>query len=208
MRSSKHLASAAAAAATIAVAVDDVDRLASIAPADPIRFVAARRRDRDAPRRDVTVSANAADRVLGTPTGSCRSPSSENRGQTDRARALLRAGPSPRLLPHARPGHALAREGRAARAGDLRCGSSAATRASWSKANARATGEVNYLRGNDAAGWQTNLPRYGQIVYRDLWPGRGSAPARSGRRAEMRVPACGRAPARRTSASPTPAPRA
>jgi hypothetical protein len=35
----------------------------------------------------------------------------------------------------------------------------------------RAPGEVNYLRGKDAAGWQTNLPRYGQIVYRDLWPG-------------------------------------
>jgi hypothetical protein len=35
----------------------------------------------------------------------------------------------------------------------------------------RAAGEVNYLRGNDPAGWQTDLPRYGQIVYRELWPG-------------------------------------
>ena len=35
----------------------------------------------------------------------------------------------------------------------------------------RAPGDVNYLHGKDPAGWQTELPRYGQIVYRDLWPG-------------------------------------
>jgi hypothetical protein len=35
----------------------------------------------------------------------------------------------------------------------------------------RASGEVNYLHGNDPAGWQTQLPRFEQIVYRDLWPG-------------------------------------
>jgi hypothetical protein len=35
----------------------------------------------------------------------------------------------------------------------------------------RAPGEVNYLLGKDAAGWQTKLPHYGQIVYRELWPG-------------------------------------
>ena len=35
----------------------------------------------------------------------------------------------------------------------------------------RAPGEVNYLRGNDPARWQTELRRYGQVVYRDLWPG-------------------------------------
>jgi hypothetical protein len=35
----------------------------------------------------------------------------------------------------------------------------------------RAPGEVNYIRGNDPAGWQTQLPRYGQIVYRELWNG-------------------------------------
>jgi hypothetical protein len=33
------------------------------------------------------------------------------------------------------------------------------------------TGRVNYLLGNDPATWHTNLPTYGQVVYRDLWPG-------------------------------------
>ena len=32
-------------------------------------------------------------------------------------------------------------------------------------------GRVNYLLGSDPAGWHTNLPTYGEIVYRDLWPG-------------------------------------
>ena len=33
------------------------------------------------------------------------------------------------------------------------------------------TGRVNYLLGSDPARWHTNLPTYGEIVYRDLWPG-------------------------------------
>jgi hypothetical protein len=32
------------------------------------------------------------------------------------------------------------------------------------------TGKVNYLIGNDPRKWHTNLPTYGQVVYRDLWP--------------------------------------
>ena len=32
-------------------------------------------------------------------------------------------------------------------------------------------GRVNYLIGDDPAKWQTNLPTYGGIVYRELWPG-------------------------------------
>jgi hypothetical protein len=32
-------------------------------------------------------------------------------------------------------------------------------------------GRVNYLLGNDPAKWQTNLPTYGQVVYRNVWPG-------------------------------------
>jgi Beta-propeller repeat len=32
-------------------------------------------------------------------------------------------------------------------------------------------GRVNFLRGGDPAKWQTDLPTYGQVVYRDLWPG-------------------------------------
>jgi hypothetical protein len=35
----------------------------------------------------------------------------------------------------------------------------------------RAPGQANYLRGNDPAHWQTGLSRYGQVAYRDLWPG-------------------------------------
>jgi hypothetical protein len=33
------------------------------------------------------------------------------------------------------------------------------------------SGTVNYLIGNDPARWHTNLLTYGEIVYRDLWPG-------------------------------------
>ena len=32
-------------------------------------------------------------------------------------------------------------------------------------------GKVNYLLGNDPEKWHTNLPSYGQLAYRDLWPG-------------------------------------
>lgn len=35
----------------------------------------------------------------------------------------------------------------------------------------RADGRVNYLLGTDPARWHTNLPRYGQVVYSDLWRG-------------------------------------
>ena len=32
-------------------------------------------------------------------------------------------------------------------------------------------GEVNYLHGNDPTAWRTGLRRFGQVVYRELWPG-------------------------------------
>ena len=35
----------------------------------------------------------------------------------------------------------------------------------------RASGEVNYFRGADAAQWHTEIPRYRQAVYRELWQG-------------------------------------
>ena len=35
----------------------------------------------------------------------------------------------------------------------------------------QADGRVNYLLGTDPARWHTNLPRYGQIIYSDLWRG-------------------------------------
>jgi beta-propeller repeat-containing protein len=31
-------------------------------------------------------------------------------------------------------------------------------------------GKVNYFIGNDPAKWHTNLPTYGEIIYRNLWP--------------------------------------
>ena len=44
-------------------------------------------------------------------------------------------------------------------------------RARVRRARERRRATVNYLRGSDSAGWQTRLARYGEIVYRDLWPG-------------------------------------
>jgi hypothetical protein len=32
-------------------------------------------------------------------------------------------------------------------------------------------GKVNYLLGNDPATWRTGLPTYGEVVYREVWPG-------------------------------------
>ena len=34
-----------------------------------------------------------------------------------------------------------------------------------------AIGKVHYIIGNDPSRWHTDLPTYGEIVYRDLWPG-------------------------------------
>ena len=35
----------------------------------------------------------------------------------------------------------------------------------------RLPGTVSYLIGNDPSGWRTSLPTYGEVVYRNLWPG-------------------------------------
>jgi len=32
-------------------------------------------------------------------------------------------------------------------------------------------GKVNYLVGGDRARWRTGLPTYGEIIYRQVWPG-------------------------------------
>jgi hypothetical protein len=32
-------------------------------------------------------------------------------------------------------------------------------------------GKVNYLLGNEPSAWKTGLPTYGELVYRELWPG-------------------------------------
>jgi Beta-propeller repeat len=39
------------------------------------------------------------------------------------------------------------------------------------EAEDRAPGDVNYFRGNDPERWRTSIPRYSQIVYRELWAG-------------------------------------
>src|SRR5262245_19138921 len=39
------------------------------------------------------------------------------------------------------------------------------------EARERAAGEVNYLLGDNPARWQTRLPSYAQVVYREIWPG-------------------------------------
>jgi hypothetical protein len=33
------------------------------------------------------------------------------------------------------------------------------------------SGRINYFRGNDPARWRHGLPTYGELVYRELWPG-------------------------------------
>jgi hypothetical protein len=33
-----------------------------------------------------------------------------------------------------------------------------------------ASGDANYLRGNDPSSWRTGLRRYSHVVYRELWP--------------------------------------
>ncbi len=52
----------------------------------------------------------------------------------------------------------------------------------------RAPGEVNYFRGNDPARWHRALPRYGQIVYRELWPGVDLSLREQGGTLKYRVP--------------------
>ena len=36
---------------------------------------------------------------------------------------------------------------------------------------ARVPGDVNYFHGKDPARWQTGIPRYAEVAYRELWPG-------------------------------------
>ena len=63
-------------------------------------------------------------------------------------------------------------------------------------------GRVNYLLGNDPARWHTNLPTYGEIVYRRLWPG-VDLPSAARRKAQIRVPARTGGRALAGSGSPT-----
>ena len=46
-----------------------------------------------------------------------------------------------------------------------------ANRAATIEGERPGAGRVNYLLGSDPAKWRTNLPTYGQVVYRNLWPG-------------------------------------
>jgi hypothetical protein len=39
------------------------------------------------------------------------------------------------------------------------------------KGEERASGLVNYFRGNDSARWHAEIPHFAGVVYRELWPG-------------------------------------
>ncbi len=47
----------------------------------------------------------------------------------------------------------------------------AGAKPTWPVGLARQAAKVNYLLGSDPARWQTNIPTYGQVLYRDLYPG-------------------------------------
>ncbi len=92
-----------------------------------------------------------------------------NAGQLDRrVRYSARAGPASVFLTRREAVVALAegRRGLALRLAFL----GASPEATIAGAN-RGPGSVNYLVGNDPARWQTNLPTYEEVVYRNLWPG-------------------------------------
>ena len=104
------------------------------------------------------------------------------------ARALLRARQPLRVLRDARRADALADEGQAGRA----TGAGAALRRPQPPAAPagakRAPGKVNYLRGKNSSKWQTQLARYQDIVYRDLWPNIDLRLHQKAGVAEVRVP--------------------
>jgi len=163
MRSSKHLASAMAAVAAMAVAVamwtgspvsasgsDPVGRIGSaVEPAAP---------------RDTATGAKVLDAYAKLPLAFV-----ENRGQTDpRVRYYAQGNRRAFYLTREEVMLSLEKETRGLALALRFVGSNPGVVVEGEE---RAPGEVNYLRGKDAAGWQTNLRRYGQIVYRDLWPG-------------------------------------
>jgi hypothetical protein len=53
----------------------------------------------------------------------------------------------------------------------LRLGFLGANRKTTIEGRGVGTGRVNYLIGNDPSRWHTDLPTYGRVVYRNLWPG-------------------------------------
>ncbi|HEY7863330.1 MAG TPA: SBBP repeat-containing protein, partial [Thermoanaerobaculia bacterium] len=92
-----------------------------------------------------------------------------NAGQLDRhVRYAAQAGGSSFFFTHAEAVLAL-RKGK--RGVALRLGFLGANPAPAIAGARPGTGRVNYLLGSDPARWHTKLPTYGEIVYRDLWPG-------------------------------------
>ena len=95
----------------------------------------------------------------------------ENQRPDRPTRALLRARQPLRVLRDPRRAHALADEGQAGLA--TRAGTALPRPQTAHAAPVgakRAPGKVNYLRGKNSSTWQTQLTRYQDIVYRDLWP--------------------------------------
>ena len=115
------------------------------------------------------------------------------------ARPLRGSGGKRERLPHARGGGRRAHEGRA-RGLALRLAFLGANPKVTVAGARRSPGRVNYLIGNNPARWQRNLPSYGEVVYRDLWPGIDLA-LRGRAGTEVRVPARSR---RRPRADPAP----
>jgi hypothetical protein len=154
MRSNKHLASATAAVATIAAAFAlwTGSPVSAVEPAAP----------------SAAAATGAADHVL---DAYAKLPLAfvENRGQTD-ARVRYYAQGNRRAFYLTREEVMLSFE-KETRGLALALRFLVSNPSVVVEGEERAPGEVNYLRGKDAAGWQTNLRRYGQIVYRDLWPG-------------------------------------
>ena len=164
MRSSKHLASATAAVAAMAVAVAMwTGSPVSASGADPAGRIGAAV-EPAAPRDTAAAGAKVLDAYAKLPLAFV-----ENRGQTDpRVRYYAQGNRRAFYLTREEVMLSLEKETRGLALALRFVGSNPGVVVEGEE---RAPGEVNYLRGKDAAGWQTNLRRYGQIVYRDLWPG-------------------------------------
>ena len=169
MRSSKHLASAMAAVAAMAVAVAmRTGSPVSASGSDPVGRIGSRRRTRRAERHGGRGRAGSG--------GLCEAAGRVRREpRSDRpARALLRAGSALRLLPHADDEVASSRSSnerttRRARAGAAVRRQQPAARASRAKSAPPARSTI-FAATTRRAGRPISGAT-AQIAYRELWPG-------------------------------------
>ena len=104
-------------------------------------------------------------------TRTCRSPLSRTAARRTRGCVTTRRARATRSTSRATRSCSRSRSARATRGVALGAALPRRQPAGRAEGDERAPGEVNYLRGNDPARWQTGLPRYAQVVYRELWPG-------------------------------------